>query len=122
MAIKKQFLEDRTALLMVSANSFLLLASSVLVLLKLNSGRDTSSYIIQCRDCSNTYDLNRFTNGTVTQILSFIAFGVMVYAFGLVLSYRTFMVKRELAYVILSLTTVLLLFSSVVVYSLLLLR
>ena len=120
MAIKKNFLEDRTALLMVSANSFLLLASVVLILLKLSSGRDTSSYIVQCRNCYQ--DLNGYVNGTATQILSFIVFGVLVYALGLVLSYRTFAVKRELAYVILSLTTVLLLFSSVVVYSLLLLR
>lgn len=122
MASKKHFFEDRVALLLVSANSFLLLASTVLILLKLNSGRDASSYIIQCRDCSNTYDLNRFTHGTVTQILSFIAFGVLAYALGLLLSYRTYKVKHELAYVILALTIPLLLFSSVIVYSLLLLR
>jgi hypothetical protein len=122
MSSKKHFLQDRTALLLVSGNAFLTLAAVALVLLRLNSSRTSSTFIIQCRDCTNTLDLNRFTSGSLTDILSFIAFAIMVFGLSIVLGYRAYKVKRELSLVILGLTLLLLVFQIVIANSLLVLR
>lgn len=114
MASKKHFLQDRTALLLVSGNSFLALAAIVLTALKLSAGRAAGNYIVQCRDCSNVANIDRFTNGTASGIWSFIIFAVMVLVIGLALGYRAYPIKRHLSLVILALTLPLLLLTTIV--------
>jgi hypothetical protein len=119
MTSNKHFLQDRTALLLVSGNAFLTLAAVVLVLLKLTAAQGTSSYIVAYR---SSLGISRFKTGTSWDILSFVAFALLVFALGLLISYRTYPVKRELSLVVLALTLLLLVFLIVVANALLVLR
>lgn len=119
MAAQKHFLQDRTALLLVSGSAFLTLAAVVLILLKLNSGQGTSNYIISYR---STLGIDRYATGTIKDILSFIVAAVLIFTVGVVLGYRTYPVRRELSLTILVLTLPLLLFLIVVSNALLVLR
>ena len=117
MASQKHFLQDRTALLLVSGMAFLTLAAVVLILLKMGSG--TTNYIVSYR---STLGIDRYTTGTATDILSFIVAAVLIFATGLILAYRSYPVKRELSLVVLALTLPLLLFLIWVSDALLVLR
>lgn len=119
MAAQKHFLQDRTALLLVSGTAFLTLAAIVLVLLKLDSGQGTSNYIVSYR---SSLGIDRYTPGTIKDILSFIVAALLIFAVGLVLGYRTYPVRRELSLATLALTVPLLLFLIVVSNALLVLR
>lgn len=119
MATQKHFLQDRAALLLVSGTTFLTLLAVVLILLKLNSGQGTSNYIIAYRASAG---IDRYTTGTIRDILSFIIAALITFGVGLALSYRTYPVRRELSLVILALTVPLLLFLIVVSNALLVLR
>jgi hypothetical protein len=119
MATHKHFLQDRTALLLVSGTAFLTLAAIVLILLKLGSGQGTSNYIVSYRA---SLGIDRYATGTVRDIVSFIGAAVLIFSFSLALSYRSYPVKRELSLVILALSIPLLLFLIVVSNALLVLR
>jgi hypothetical protein len=119
MAAPKHFLQDRTALLLVSASAFLTLASVVLILLKLGSGRGAGNYIVAYR---SSLGIDRYTTGTVRDILSFAVAAVLIFAVAVVLGYRTYRLRRELSLTVLSLTVPLLLFLMVVSNALLVLR
>lgn len=119
MATNKHFLQDRTALLLVSGISFLTLASIVLVLLKLGANQGTSNYIISYRA---SLGIARYTTGTIRDILSFIVFAILILSLSLTLSYKAYRIKRELALVVLALTLPLLAFLIVVSNALLVLR
>lgn len=119
MATQKHFLQDRTALLLTSGLAFLTLAAIVLILLKLGSGQGTGNYIVSYRA---SLGIDRYTTGTVTGIVSFIFFALLVFGLSVTLSFRTYTVKRELSLVVLALTFPLLLFLIVVSNALLVLR
>lgn len=119
MATNKHFLQDRTALLLVSGISFLTLTAVVLVLLKLGSGQGTSNYIVSYRA---SLGIDRYTTGTVRDIFSFIIFALLIFSLSIILSYKTYKVKRELSLVVLALTFPLLAFLIVVSNALLVLR
>jgi len=119
MAAQRHFLQDRTALLLVSGIAFLTLAAVVLILLKLDSGQGTSNYIISYRA---SLGIERYATGTLKDILSFIVAALLICTVGIVLGYRTYPVRRELALVILVLTVPLQLFLIVVSNALLVLR
>jgi hypothetical protein len=119
MATNKHFLQDRTALLLVSGTAFLTLAAVVLILLKIGSGQGSSNYIVSYRA---SLGIDRYTTGTVTDMLSFVLAAVLIFGLSLGLSFRAYKVKRELSLVVLALTIPLLLFLIVVSNALLVLR
>ncbi len=119
MANTKHFLQDRTALLLASGNAFLTLAAAVVVLLKLGTNQGTNNYIVAYR---SSLGINAFKTGTVSDIVSFILFAVLVFVIGITLSYRTYALKRELSLAILGLTLPLLIFLIVIANALLVLR
>ncbi len=119
MASQKHFLQDRTALLLVSGTAFLTLAAIVLILLKLGGGQGTSNFIISYRA---SLGIARYTTGTVGDILGFMVAAVLIFVMSLVLSYRAYPVRREFSLIVLSLTIPLLLFLIVVSNALLVLR
>ncbi len=92
------------------------LTAIVLILLKIGQG--TSNYIVSYRA---SLGIDRYTTGTVKDILSFIVAAVLIFAVSLVLAYRSYPVKRELSLVVLALTVPLLLFLIVVSNALLVL-
>lgn len=107
----KHFLQDRTALLLVSGTAFLTLLAITLILLKLDSGRGNSNYVVWYRP---SLGIGRYGLGTARDILSFVAAAVLIFATSLVLAYRSYAVRRELSLAVLSLTVPLLLFLIVV--------
>jgi len=121
MANPKQYFHDHFVLLLLSVNAFLAVAGSIFVLVSLSSGHSTT-YIVQCRDCSNPDAVNKFTNGSVVNLLSFVVFMLLVLATHAILSFRTYRIHRQAAIFILSLGILLLLMSIIVANSLLVLR
>jgi hypothetical protein len=119
MATNKHFLQDRTALLLVSGTAFLTLAAVVLILLKIGAGQGTSNYIVSYRA---SLGIDRYTTGTIGDIVSFIVAALLIFGVSLTLSFRAYRVKRELSLVVLALTVPLLLFLIVVSNALLVLR
>ena len=119
MAAKQHFLQDRTALLLVSGLAFLTLLTVILILLKLGGGQGTGDYIVSYR---TSLGINRYTTGTVRDILSLIVAAVMIFATSLTIAYRSYRIRRELSLTVLALTIPLLIFLMVVSYLLLALR
>jgi len=119
MATNKHFLQDRTTLLMVSVMSFLALGAVVLILLRLGSVPGGGNYIVSYRA---SLGIDRYTTGTIGDVLSFVVAALLIFGTSLVLAYRSYRVRRELSMAILALTIVLLLFLIFVSNSLLVLR
>ncbi|QQS20368.1 hypothetical protein IPL85_02905 [Candidatus Saccharibacteria bacterium] len=119
MSSTKHFIQDRTALLLVSVNAFLTLAAIVLVALKLEASKGTTNYIVSFR---SSLGFDGYTQGTGLDVASFMAAAVVLFFIGLILSYRTYPIKRELSLAVLSLTVPLLLLVIIVSNALLLLR
>ncbi|HVX23928.1 MAG TPA: hypothetical protein VG992_01115 [Candidatus Saccharimonadales bacterium] len=122
MATSKKYFHDHFVLLLLSINVFMALAGSLFIILPLVSGHGSNGYIVQCRDCSNVADANRFTAGNVTDMLGFVAFAAVVLVAHTMLSLRTYQIHRQLAVVILGLGALLLLLMIVVSNALLVLR
>lgn len=118
MATDKDYLHDHFVLLLLSVNSFLAVAGSLLILLRLSSSRGTG-YIVQYRP---TLGITQFRRGSVIEIYSFIVFALVVLGFNYALSYRAYKVNRSLALTIISLGTVLILLSVIIANALLLQR
>ena len=119
MAVQKHFLQDRTALLLVSGGAFLTLACIVLILLKLGNGQGSNNYIVSYRA---SLGIDHYTTGTVRDILSFIVAALVIFGFSTALGYRAYPIKRELSLTILALGLPLLVFLIVVSNALLVLR
>lgn len=105
MHIPKKYFQDRVVLLLLSLNTFLALFSAVLILLKLDSGRD-DGYIVQYRADQG---LDAFSNGSVLELLSFIIFAAFVLGFHTFLSIKTYTARRQFAVTFLGLGSLLLL-------------
>lgn len=121
MAQVKSYFHDHLVMLLLSLNVFLALGGALFLLLSLGSGH-SNNYIVQCRDCSNPAAVNKFTNGGVTGLLSFVLFAVLVLAAHSLLSYRAYQIHRQLAVVILALGVLLLVLMVIVSNALLILR
>jgi len=113
MATNKHFFQDRTMLLFVSFETFIVLLSSALILLRLNAARDKVIFVSQFRSLPNAPDFaagGLGVNGSVWDIISFVVAAIGIYAFGMILAFRVYRLRRELALTVLVLTLVLLLF------------
>ena len=117
MTIPKQYLHDRLLLLIVSVNIFLTFLLSFLTLVRLDTSH--SSYIVQYR--SNAA-INVFKSGSSTELYSFILFGILVLVLHQVLSFRAYLIHRQLAVIVLGLGTLLLVIAIIVSNALLVLR
>src|SRR5580704_2384801 len=121
MATPQKYFHDHLVMLLLSVNAFLAIGGSLFILVSLSTGH-SDGYIIQCRDCSNPEAVNRFTNGSVVGLLSFVAFAVLVLVSHTVLSLRAYKIHRQLAIAILALGILLLTLSIIVSNALLVLR
>lgn len=121
MASPKTYFHDHLVMLLLSINAFLALGGSIFLLLSLGSSH-SGGYIVQCRDCSNPAAVNKFTNGNVAGLLSFVAFALLVLAIHSILSYRAYNIHRQLSVTILALGVVLLALMVIVSNALLVLR
>jgi len=121
MAAPKKYFHDHFVLLLLSVNTFMTLLAAIFIMFRL-AGSHSSSYIVQCRDCSNSGALNKFMSGSVIDLLSFIAFAVVVMVANTVLSLRAYRIHRQLAIAILGLGLLLLTLTIIVSNALLVLR
>lgn len=117
MSSTLKYLHDRLVLLFLSANAFLTILTVLSVLFRLQGGSD--SFIVQYRSNLGT---GAFKPGSMDQILMFIVFALVVFGVHTFLSWRTYVIRRELSIVILALGTLLLVLSVIVSDALLALR
>jgi hypothetical protein len=118
MQIPKNFFHDRVVLLLLSINTFLALLGSILVLLRLDTGRP-DGYIVQYRA---NLGLSAFKSGNATTLISFIIFAGLVLAFHTLLSMRVYHIRRNVAVTVLAMGLLLLCISLIVSNALLVLR
>ena len=100
MASPKKYFHDHYILLLLSINTFLSILLGLFVILRLTS-TNSSSYIVQCRNCSDPNALNKYINGNTSGFISFIIFGIIVLIISFILSYKTHTLNRSLAITIL---------------------
>ena len=118
MASTKKYFHDHIVLLLLSINVFLAIAGSIFTLIRLTTSHG-NGYIVQYR---SNLGINAFKTGDITEILSFVAFAMLVLVIHLVLSLRVYHIHRQLALVILGLGIVLLLLGIIVSNALIVLR
>lgn len=109
MANPSKYLHDRLVLLLLSANAFLAVLTTLSVLFRLHGSGE--GFIVQYRA---NLGIGAFQNGSVDQIISFIFFALLVFAVHAVLSWRTYPIRRELSVLILGLGTLLLVVGAIV--------
>jgi hypothetical protein len=117
MRIPKKYFHDRLVLFLLTVNTFFALLVSILVLLRLDSGR-TGGYIVQYRP---NLGLLPYKSGSALQLVSFIVFAASVLVIHTVLSMRAYHVRRQFAIAILGMGLLLLVLSLLVSNALLLL-
>ncbi len=96
MANTKSYFRDHYNLLLLSVNIFGLILVSVFIILRLVD-INTSSYIVQCRNCSDPNALNKYITGGVNGLISFIFFIIVIFAGNLILSFKTYLINRNLS-------------------------
>ena len=119
MAVPQKYLRDKVILLLVSVNVFFAFLAAALVVLRLSSGLGGEGYIVQYR---SNLGFNAFKTGSVTDLLSFIAYVSVVCAINIALSINTYYLRRQLSIAILALGSLLLLLALIVSNALLVLR
>lgn len=113
MANTKHFLQDQRVLLLVSVNAFMALLSIALIILKMIASQGKTTFVTQFRSQPNAVDFvtgGVGFNGTSLDMASFIVAALGFLVLGILLAYRAHPLSRQLAVVILLLTSVLLLF------------
>ncbi|HSW65897.1 MAG TPA: hypothetical protein VLI54_02040 [Bacillota bacterium] len=109
--IPKKYLHDKLILLLVSGNIFLSFLCAVLIFLRLNIGQGSDGYIVQYR---SNLGISAFKTGSITELLSFACFALLIAAIGIILSIRTYPIRRELSVAVLSSGALLLLLAIIV--------
>jgi hypothetical protein len=118
MAASKKYFHDHLVLLLLSVNAFLAVAGSIFILLRLSTSHGTG-YIVQYRA---SLGINAFKTGSVIDLISFIAFALLVLAIHTALSLRAYKIHRQLAVAILGMGILLLILTVIVSNALLVLR
>lgn len=118
MATNKKYFQDHFILLLLSTNLFLAFSSIVIMIARLSDGRG-GSVITQYRP---TLGIGEYQRGSITELLSFMVFALLVAVTHTVLSHRVYRVNRHLSVVILGLGILLLLLAIIVSNALLALR
>lgn len=118
MDIPKKYLRDRKVLLFISINGFLTLLTTILILLRLDTSR-SDGYFVQYR---SNLGLNAYTVGDAGTMLSFIVFAWLVFGFHILISIRTYHMRRNIAVASLAFATLLLALTVIISNALLVLR
>lgn len=118
MHTPKKYIHDRVVLLLLTANTFFAVLTSVLILLNLDSSR-TEGYIVQFRP---SLGLSAYYKGNSLGVLSFAVFALFVLVFHTFLSIKVYRLRRNFSVVILGMGLLLILLSLVISNALLLLR
>lgn len=118
MANARTYFHDHFVLLLLTVNTFLALFTVIFVFLRLSSSSG-SSYIVQYR---SNLGVSAFKTGSVSEIVSFAVFALLLLAVNAVLSYKTYSINRNLSISVLSLGILLLVLDILVSNALLMLH
>ncbi|HSX46756.1 MAG TPA: hypothetical protein VLF87_02085 [Patescibacteria group bacterium] len=118
MTASKRYIHDRVVLLLLTANTFFTVLTTVMILLRLDSAR-ADGYIVQFRP---SLGLSAYYKGNSVDILSFAAFSALVLVVHTFLSIRVYHIRRNFSHIILGLGLLLIVMSLVISNALLLLR
>lgn len=118
MATPKKYIHDRVVLLLLTANAFFAVLTTILILLRLDSNRG-DSYIIEYRP---SLGLGGFDKGGSINIIAFAVFALMVLGFHVFMSIKVYPIRRQFAVVILGMALLLIILALVMSNALLLLR
>lgn len=121
MANPKQYFHDHLVLVLLSVSAVLAVGTIIFVLVQLLTGH-SASYIVQCRDCSNPNAINKFSTGSVFNLLGFVFFAALILGSQIALSLRAYRIHRQVAIALLSLGVLLLLLNLIISNALLVLR
>jgi len=91
----------------------------VLVFLRLGLGQDSSGYLVEYR---SNLGISAFKTGSIVDIVSFVAFAILIAGTSIMLSIRTYPIRRLLALTILASGILLLALDIIVSNALMVLR
>jgi hypothetical protein len=112
MHIPKKYLHDKFALLLASTNAFLAFLCIMLILLRGGIvGQGADGYIVQYRA---NLGLSAYEKGSIIPIISFMLFVVVMAAINILLSLKTYPLRRALSLAILALGALVLLLAVIV--------
>jgi hypothetical protein len=111
MNIPKKYLHDKFVLLLVSINAFLAFLCIVLVLLRVGLGQGADGYIVEYRA---NLGLSAFQKGNILPIFSFVLFAAATFVINVMLSIRTYHLRRTLSLTVLGLGALVLLLAIIV--------
>lgn len=98
----KKYLYDKLLLFLVSVVVFLAAAVTVVTLLRIGSGQGISEYYIEYRQGPHHSPSGDFSpTGSVWSILQFVWFSLIVAVASIILSIKTFKLKREVSVIVL---------------------
>jgi hypothetical protein len=114
----KRYIHDRLVLLLLTANTFFTVLTTIIILLRYGESRN-EGFIVQYRPSLGL--ISRYFRGSKTSILSFAVFSIIVLVIHTLLSIRVYSIRRQFSLVVLGMGLLLILLSLVISYSLLLL-
>lgn len=114
----KRYIHDRLVLLLISASAFFVALTALSVLWQLGSVR-SEGYITQYRP---SLGLSAFEKGDSLEIIAFPVFAALVFFFHLILSIKTYHIRRHFSLAVLGMGFLLILLALIISYSLLRLR
>jgi hypothetical protein len=115
MANTKNYLHDKSILLLLTSNLVLAFVTIALIVLRLNNGR-TGIYIVQRRA---NLGIDQYTQGGSATIITFIGFVVLILLVGFLLSIKSFKNQRIVSVAVLALGALMLICDIIVSNSLL---
>jgi hypothetical protein len=118
METSKKYFQDKLILLLVSSNIFLAFLCVILIFLRIGQGAG-EGYILEYR---SNLGISAFTRGNIVGIMSLAAFALTVAILNIMLSIRTYHIKRMLSTLILGAGVLLLILTLIVSNALLVLR
>ena len=99
MEVSKQYLHDKFVLLLISVSVLMAFMCVALILLRLDISQGVDGYIVSYRA---NLGLGAFQRGSIVEIFGFALFGIIVAAFNIILSMRTYHLRRSLSLTVLS--------------------
>ena len=97
--IPKRYFYDKVVLILITVLIFVAILGVLNIILRIVTGQVATDYFIEYR---STAGIGAFTPGSVIGIVSFIAFICVTVVVSTLLSFKTYILKRELALTVLS--------------------
>lgn len=116
----KHYIHDKLVLLLLSINTFLVFIWSIVVALRLAGNKGVEGYFIEYRPVAD--GIAQYKQGGVLDVLSFVIFLWVVLVLVVLISARSYQMKRQLSVMVLAFGILITLFTMVVSNALLVLH